>query len=169
MSDFEAAAYAAALGKRGGGATKGGRRKKTPPMQLGVDNVIEPMFEHDLPTQIVNHGASMLSSPVIADAAELYAHAKAQKEAALAATQELMYKRKAGMYLPRDDVRRAAATAFSSVAQSLRSIPDLLERQIGLDPTIAERIGVIIDNHLAELSEELKRLHTASTADEVSD
>ena len=168
MSDLERNAYAYATGKR-----KGPIRdyvKKT--VREGGDalsgQVLSP-DDQDLSTRVVQHGASMLSTPVIADAVELYAHAKALKESAEAATKELLYKRKAGMYLPREDVRRAAATAFSAIAQSLRSIPDLLERQIGLDPGVAERVGIVIDNHLAELSEDLRRMHEATTIDEVTD
>ena len=94
-----------------------------------------------------------------ADAHVLYAKARAKKEAFLAQMAELDYKVKAGEYLPRDAVRQAAATAFATIAQTMRSIPDNVERRLGITPEIAEEISHLIDEAMADLSNELERMH----------
>lgn len=94
------------------------------------------------------------------DPGALYAGAKARKEAALAAKAELDFRVKAGLYLPREAVRTANATAFAAVAQALRSIPDNLERKLGIAPEIADAVGAYIDEAMGDLSNELARIHT---------
>lgn len=83
---------------------------------------------------------------------------RARNEKAKADLNELDFKIKSGEYVPRDAVRQAAATAFASVAQSLRSIPDALERKINLDPTTAEKIGAEIDRILDSLASDLEMM-----------
>ena len=56
------------------------------------------------------------------------------------------------------------ATAYSAIAQTLRSIPDNLERKINLDPTVAEEVGRVIDEALADLSNEMELLGGGSDA-----
>lgn len=97
-----------------------------------------------------------------ANPAALFAGAKARKEAALAAKAELDFRVKAGLYLPREAVRAANATAYQAVAQALRSIPDNLERKLGLDPDVAERVGIMIDATMSDLAEELERINEAT-------
>jgi len=93
-----------------------------------------------------------------------YAAARAKKELAHADLANLNYLTKSGQYLPRADIRQATATAFATVAQSLRSIPDNLERRVGVSPAIAESVGEMIDIILADLSEELERMNNASSS-----
>lgn len=95
-----------------------------------------------------------------ADPGALYAGAKARKEAALAAKAELDFRVKAGLYLPREAVKTANATAYAAVAQALRSIPDNLERKLGVSPEIADAIGRFIDDAMGDLAHELARIHT---------
>lgn len=83
---------------------------------------------------------------------------RARNEKAKADLNELEFKIKSGEYVPRDAVRQAAATAFASVAQALRSIPDALERKINLDPRVAESIGATIDEVLDSLASDLEMM-----------
>jgi hypothetical protein len=63
-----------------------------------------------------------------------------------------------GEYLPRESQQTAAATALAVLTQSLRSIPDVLERTLGLGPETVEQIGVHIDNALAEVAAAFKTM-----------
>lgn len=56
----------------------------------------------------------------------------------------------------RADVQQASATAFATCAQSLRSIPDNLERRLGLDPDVAAEVGIIIDEAMNDLADQLE-------------
>jgi len=96
-----------------------------------------------------------------------YQVARAKKEAWAAKTVELDYRIKLNEYVSRDEVRQTCATAFASIVQALRSLPDALERREGIDPALAERIGVAIDDALAELSADFERL--AGDAREIED
>jgi phage terminase Nu1 subunit (DNA packaging protein) len=87
-----------------------------------------------------------------------YSKARARNEAAKADHAELDFKIKSGQYVSRVAVRQAAATAFATVAQSMRSIPDNLERTLGLNPEVAAAIGASIDATLADLSETLEMM-----------
>lgn len=84
--------------------------------------------------------------------------ARARKESAQADLAELEYKRRSGQYIARAAVRQASAHALASVAQSLRSIPDNLERKFGLLPEQAEAIGESIDAVLKDLGEEFEMM-----------
>ena len=94
-----------------------------------------------------------------ADAHILYSKAKAKKMAFDAQIAELEYKTRSGEYLPRAEYRQATTMALSAIAQTLRSIPDNLERTLGVSPEIAESIEMMIDEALLGLSEDLERLH----------
>lgn len=59
---------------------------------------------------------------------------------------------KQGHYLPRAVQQSAAATALAVLTQSLRSIPDNLERSLGLGPETVEAVAVQIDDALAEVA-----------------
>lgn len=71
---------------------------------------------------------------------------------------ELELERRRGELLPREDVRTAAATAFATVAQSVRAIPDRLEKA-GLDPEMADRAAIEIDAMCDDLAEALQAMH----------
>lgn len=83
---------------------------------------------------------------------------KARKEAALADMHELDFKIKSGKYLPREAFRDACATLLSSVAQSLRALPDNLERKHNLTPVQAGEVEKTINAALADLSQDLEEL-----------
>lgn len=134
------------------------------PEQLLMDGPPPPLDIPEAADQDVgdddsdDHGAIKFTVP--ANPSSLYAGAKARKEAALAAKAELDFRVKAGMYLPREAVKAALATAYQTVAQTLRSIPDNLERKLGVSPEIAEAVGLAIDESMGELAYALERIHT---------
>lgn len=97
-----------------------------------------------------------------AQAHVLYSKARANKEAFQAKLAELEYNVKSGQYVAREEMREANATAFATIAQALRSIPDNLERKHGVTPEIAEAIGQMIDIAMEDLADELKRIHEAN-------
>lgn len=84
--------------------------------------------------------------------------AKARNEAAKADMNELEYKIKSGQYLPRAAIQEAAATSIASFAQSIRSIPDNLERTLGVTPEVAEAVGIALDAALEELANEFRMM-----------
>ena len=65
-----------------------------------------------------------------------------------------------------DEVERSVATAFAAVAQSIRSLPDRLERTLGLAPETVEAIGNAIDDNLDDLADRLSVLGPVGDADE---
>ncbi len=69
---------------------------------------------------------------------------------------ELDYQIKSGEYVSRSAVRQACATAFSSLAQGLRTIPDNLERKLALSGETASMVAEIIDEALSDLSAEFQ-------------
>lgn len=71
----------------------------------------------------------------------------------------LEFDRRRGELVERADVRQASATAFSIIAQALRGIPDNLERRLGIAPEVAEEIGLLIDEALGALADELQAMH----------
>jgi len=93
-----------------------------------------------------------------AEDARLYNASRARKEAALAGIAELDLGQKAGSLLHRDKVQLASSMAFASFVQSLRSLPDNLERDQGITPEVAEAIGTAIDEALADLGRQFKAM-----------
>lgn len=87
-----------------------------------------------------------------------YAVARAKKEEWLAKTVEFDYRIKQGEYVSRESVRAVCATAFAAIAQTLRSLPDALERREGVSPDLAERIGIYIDDAMETLSQDFQNL-----------
>lgn len=63
-----------------------------------------------------------------------------------------------GDHLPREEIRQAAATALAVLTQSLRSIPDNLERTLALPPTTVEAVAVQIDAALEECAAAFKAM-----------
>ena len=88
-----------------------------------------------------------------------YSKARAKKEKWLAEQAELKYRVESGQYVPREDVRQATAIAFAAVSQTLRAIPDNLERRLGLAPEVAEEVDVLITEALAVLADDLEKLN----------
>lgn len=63
-----------------------------------------------------------------------------------------------GEYLPRVVVQQASATALAVLTQSLRGIPDLLERSCNLTPGQAEAAQQTVDAALAEVAKAFEQL-----------
>lgn len=77
---------------------------------------------------------------------------RARHEKIKADEREFEFGIKQGEYLPRVAQQTAAATALAILTQSLRSIPDNLERSLGLGPETVEQVAIEIDNALAEVA-----------------
>lgn len=72
---------------------------------------------------------------------------------------ELELEKRRGALLPREDVQQASAQAFQLVAQSIRAIPDNLERQAGLSPEQAAEAEHVIDSISEQLADDLEKLY----------
>jgi hypothetical protein len=77
---------------------------------------------------------------------------KARHERVKADKAEFDFAVQQGQYLPREVQQSAAATALAILTQSLRSIPDNVERSLGLGPEAVEQIAIQIDEALAEVA-----------------
>lgn len=97
---------------------------------------------------------------------EKYNAAKAEKEIWLAQKAEHDFKVMSGEYVPREDVRRASATAFAAISQTLRAIPDNLERRLGLAPEVAEEVSRLIDDAMGALAADLEAMNVKDYASE---
>jgi hypothetical protein len=86
-----------------------------------------------------------------ADAYTVLAKAKAKRETYRAQLEELRYKQAAGQLLDASTYERALSSAFSTVAQTLESLPDVLERDAGIDGAAVERCREVIDRMRDEL------------------
>lgn len=134
---------------------------KTPEQLLAGEEVPPPLVDSAADDDggglgDADPGALKFTTP--ANPAALYAGAKARKEAALAAKAELEFRVKAGMYLPRDAIRAANARAFQSVSQTMRSLPDLLERRFGLQPEVTDAVSAAIDESLGDLAAAMEEI-----------
>ena len=83
--------------------------------------------------------------------------ARARNETAKAGLNEIELKIKAGEYIARAAVQSASATALATMAQTMRSIPDNMERK-GIPPETCAMVERIIDEVMAGLSQELEIL-----------
>ena len=84
--------------------------------------------------------------------------ARARKEAALAEKAELDLMVSKGQYGDRAAFRQAVAMVISSFVQTMRSIPDNLERRLGISPEVAQAIGTELDESLNNLAYELEMI-----------
>lgn len=87
-----------------------------------------------------------------------YDAARARNESAKADLNELDLAIKRGEYVPRAEVQAATATALSALSQTLRSVPDNLERTLGLSPDIAQEVGRQIDAALDDMATRFEEL-----------
>jgi hypothetical protein len=60
--------------------------------------------------------------------------------------------------IPVAEIERVISTAFSAIAQGLRSLPDNIERRTGCSPEIVEAIERAIDAEMRALAEKLSAL-----------
>ena len=96
-----------------------------------------------------------------------YEAARARNESAKADLNELELAIKRGEYVPRAEVQAATATALSALSQTLRSVPDNLERTLGITPELAQEVGVQIDAALDDVANRFEEL--TLQANEVED
>ena len=87
-----------------------------------------------------------------------YEAARARNESAKADLNELDLAIKRGEYVPRAEVQAATATALSALSQTLRSVPDNLERTLGLSPDLAQEVGRQIDAALDDMATRFEEL-----------
>lgn len=99
-----------------------------------------------------------------AGAATRYADSRANKEAALAGLAELRLRVQSGLYLPKEAFEHGTAVAHQTVAQALRSIPDNLERKLGISPEVSLAIGQAIEDALGDLSTTMEALFNQQVA-----
>lgn len=83
---------------------------------------------------------------------------RARHEKIKADEREFEFEIKKGEYLPRSAQQAASATALAVLTQSLRSIPDNLERSFGLAPEVVEQVAIQIDAALAEVATAFKAM-----------
>ena len=62
------------------------------------------------------------------------------------------------------EVEQVIATAFSAIAQGIRSIPDHLERRTGCAPEIAEEVERLLDEEMTILADRLAVLAPSENA-----
>ena len=100
-----------------------------------------------------------------------YAEGRARKELAQAQKAEVDAALALGSVVDRLAVREACAKAFAACSQSLDSIPDDLERTLGVDPDVTMRVREQIDAAKAALAADLKRMFEEGNllADEMID
>jgi len=79
------------------------------------------------------------------DAYTVLAKAKAKRETYRAQMEELRYKEAAKDLIPATQYERALASAFKVVASTLESLPDVLERDAGIDGPAVARCQAVID------------------------
>ena len=71
---------------------------------------------------------------------------------------------KNGSYLPREAFKNAVAVTYATCAQSILSLPDNLERRLGLTPEQSEVAEAVVDQILSTLYNDLKATHEQATA-----
>lgn len=91
---------------------------------------------------------------------------KARHEGLKADLAELGLRQKRGELVERSAVQTAAATALQTLAQALRSIPDALERELGIAPDVGERIGAMIDGALDDCATTFEMMSGAPNLDD---
>lgn len=89
------------------------------------------------------------------DAYAALAKAKAKNETFKAHNEELKFKQAAGKLIEASAHERALADAFKVIAVTLESLPDVLERDAGIDGVAVERAQVVIDRMRDDLHSRL--------------
>jgi len=57
-----------------------------------------------------------------------------------------------------DEVERVIATAFSAIAQGLRSLPDNVERRTGCSPDVVAAVEEVVDAEMSSVADRLAEL-----------
>lgn len=87
-----------------------------------------------------------------------YERERAEHERVKREQREFALAKDRGEYLPREAQRQAAATAVAVLVQSLRALPDNLERVCGLTPEQAEQAQIQVDAALDEVAAAFKAM-----------
>ena len=127
-----------------------------------VRSVEQLLAEGPPPMMDLSADAGALAFKILDNPSAYYSTAKARKEVAQASKAELEFRVMDGQYLPREAIRSALAEAYQAVAQSLRSIPDNLERKMGITPEVAEVVSTAIDEAMGELAYAMEQMHIKS-------
>lgn len=90
-----------------------------------------------------------------------FEEARARNETAKAGINEIELSIKDGSYIARAEVCEASATLLATVAQTLRSIPDNLERK-GVPAATCQMVERVLDDAVSGLADGLERLHGAA-------
>jgi hypothetical protein len=83
--------------------------------------------------------------------------AKVKREFYKAQMAEVEYRLKTNELYERGEVLRVIRTAIAIFAEQMRSLPDKLERSVGLTPSQAEMAETEVDNQLEELKGKLAK------------
>ena len=115
-----------------------------------------------MPTTTNTHGgkrpgAGRKPGPV-SDANQRFTEARAKKEAALARLRQAEADTAERLLIPAAEVEETVATAYAAIAQRLLGLPDLLERQHGLDPELVQAIEGTIHQMMSALADDLQTL-----------
>lgn len=106
-------------------------------------------------------GAGQKKKEVYAASDQAYIDAKtadARLLKAKADREELKFLQESGEWIPRDEVRTQTATAYSAISQTMRSIPDNIERKYALPPESLDEISRIIDEALDGLADTMETM-----------
>jgi len=87
-----------------------------------------------------------------------YNAARARNEAAKARINEINLAVRSSELVERGAVQRASATLLATLTQALRAIPDNIERTLALPPEVIDAISKQIDDGLAALAADLKKM-----------
>jgi len=103
----------------------------------------------------VYRGGRRKVNPGTVDPYELLAKAKAKHEHYKSLMAELDYRKREGELLERKHVELLATRLHAFLAQSLRGLPDNLERQLGLSPDQVQAVQDYTDNLCLDIRERL--------------
>lgn len=138
--DFELDASGNAIPTSGwGGSRKGAGRKKGYSPKKARELEVAEVGSTDDPEEVTSTALKK-------------AKAVARKEEALAGLNELELKIKSGEYLDRAAFREASSTLLAELAQTLRSLPDTLERKHALPPKVVLDVERTIDDALSSVA-----------------
>jgi len=96
--------------------------------------------------------------PTKRDSYGVLAEAKAHREVYKAKMAEVEFRLKTAELYERAEVLRVVRTAIAVFAEQMRSLPDKLERSVGLTPAQAELAEQEVDAQLEELRSKLSRI-----------
>lgn len=128
---------------RGGARAGSGRKPGYSPNRLAE---MEQLTDDELITQTQDSTVTAL----------IKARAVARKEAALADQAELKFKIDSKEYLSRAAFREASATLLAELSQTLRSLPDALERRHSLTPDVVQQVEQTVDEALSNVASGLE-------------